>query len=269
LGFSVYRSSSSYTSSYYEEIRIGAEVHLRKHLFEAVEGRISLTNEEIEITNVSPTASSIIQSLAGKSRTRKIGLQLLREARDKIVNTTRGSRLQLGTEVAGGVLGGTNNYYRIEARGSEFIPVFRTQTQVLGLIARTGVVENFGKSSDVAYYDRWFLGGPEDLRGFEYRDVGPRDANGEPIGGKTYGMFTAEYSLDVVKPIRFALFYDAGFLNTNAYDFNPSRYNDNFGVGLRMFVAGAPLSLDFGIPLTTDKVNKKGNQFNFNFGTRF
>jgi outer membrane protein insertion porin family len=36
-----------------------------------------------------------------------------------------------------------------------------------------------------------------------------------------------------------------------------------------MFVAGAPLSLDFGIPLTTDKVNKKGNQFNFNFGTRF
>jgi outer membrane protein insertion porin family len=269
LGFSVYRSSSSYTSSYYEEIRIGAEVHLRKHLFEYVEGRVSLTNEEIEITNVTPTASSIIQSLAGKSRTRKVGLQLLREARDKIVNTTRGSRIQLTTEVAGGLLGGTNNYYRIEARGSEFIPVFRTQTQVLGLIARTGVVENFGKSSDVAYYDRWFLGGPDDLRGFEYRDVGPRDVNGEPIGGKTYGMFTAEYSMDVVKPIRFAFFYDAGFVNTNAYDFNPSLYNDNFGVGLRMFVAGAPLSLDFGIPLTTDKTNKKGNQFNFSFGTRF
>ena len=269
LGFSVYRSSSSYTSSYYEEIRIGAEVHLRKHLFEYVEGRVSLTDEQIDIANVTSTASSIIQSLAGKTRTVKVGLQLLREARDKIVNTTRGSRIQLTTEIAGGVLGGTNNYYRLEVRGSEFIPVFRAQTQVLGLIARAGVVENYGKSTDVAYYDRWFMGGPDDLRGFEYRDVGPRDLNNEPIGGKTYGMFTAEYAMDVVKPIRFAFFYDAGFVNTNAYDFNPARYNDDFGVGLRLFVAGAPLSLDFGIPLTTDKLNKKGNQFNFSFGTRF
>jgi outer membrane protein insertion porin family len=34
-------------------------------------------------------------------------------------------------------------------------------------------------------------------------------------------------------------------------------------------VAGAPLSLDLGVPLTGDKLNKKGNQFNFSFGTRF
>jgi outer membrane protein insertion porin family len=99
--------------------------------------------------------------------------------------------------------------------------------------------------------------------------VGPKDSTNTPLGGKTYGMFTAEYSLDVVKPVRFAIFYDAGFLNERSYDFNPSTYNDDFGIGLRMIVAGAPMSLDFGIPLTTDKVNKKGNQFNFTFGTRF
>ena len=46
-------------------------------------------------------------------------------------------------------------------------------------------------------------------------------------------------------------------------------YNDNFGFGLRLFVAGAPLSLDFGIPLKGDHYNKKGSQFNFSFGTRF
>ena len=40
LGFNIYRTSSDYTSSYYEEIRIGAEVYLRKHLFEYVEGRL-------------------------------------------------------------------------------------------------------------------------------------------------------------------------------------------------------------------------------------
>jgi outer membrane protein insertion porin family len=34
-------------------------------------------------------------------------------------------------------------------------------------------------------------------------------------------------------------------------------------------VAGAPLSLDFGFPLTHDRYNEKGTQFNFSFGTRF
>ena len=269
LGFTIYRSSNNYSSSYYEEIRMGAEVYLRKHLFEYVEGRLSLTDEQIDIKNVNPAASPIITSLAGKTRTVKIGLQLLRDVRDKIVNTTQGNRIQVLAQVAGGPLGGSNNYYSLEVRGSQFIPVFRTQTQVLGLIARGGVIENFGKSADVPYYDHFFLGGSDTLRGFEERDVGPKDSLNEPLGGKTYGMFTAEYSLDVVKPVRFAIFYDAGFVNAKAYDFNPTGYNDDFGVGLRLFVAGAPLSLDFGIPLTGDKTNKKGNQFNFSFGTRF
>jgi outer membrane protein insertion porin family len=72
-----------------------------------------------------------------------------------------------------------------------------------------------------------------------------------------------------VKPVRFAIFYDAGFVNQGSYDFNPIDYADNFGFGLRLFVAGAPLSLDLGIPLTTTPENDKGNQFNFSFGTRF
>jgi outer membrane protein insertion porin family len=84
-----------------------------------------------------------------------------------------------------------------------------------------------------------------------------------------YGFFSAEYQFDIVSPVRFAVFYDAGFVNAGAYDFSPAHYNDNFGVGLHLFVAGSPLALDFGIPLTTDKYNNKGNQFNFSFGTRY
>jgi outer membrane protein insertion porin family len=269
LGFNIYRESSSYLSSYYQEIRTGGEIYLRKHLFEYFEGRLSLTDEEINIDNVDPSSSATILALEGKTRTVKVGFQLLREARDKMINTTQGSRIELDTAVAGGALGGSNNYYSFEAKGSEFIPVFRAQTQVLSLIARGGVIQNYGSSTDVAWYDKFFLGGANDLRGFNERDVGPKDINDVPLGGKSYGMFTAEYTFDVVKPVRFAFFYDAGFLNSGAYDFNPSRYNDDFGFGIRMFVMGAPLALDYGIPLTTDHQNKKGNQFNFSFGTRF
>jgi outer membrane protein insertion porin family len=271
LGFTLSRTSSDYTSSFYEEIRTGGEVYLRKMLIPqySIEGRLSYVYQIVTIDNIDPSASAIIQSLAGKTRISKIGFQLLRDTRDKGINTTNGQRAEFDTELAGGGLGGDEDYYSMEFRGADYLPLFQTQTQVLSLIGRLGVKQNFGRSTTVPYYDRFFLGGPNDLRGFEYRDVGPRDVTGEPIGGKSYGMFTAEYTADIVSPIRFALFYDAGFVNEGAYDFSPVKYNDNFGIGLRLFVAGAPLSLDLGIPITTDRINKKGNQFNFNFGTRF
>jgi outer membrane protein insertion porin family len=213
----------------------------------------------------------VIQALAGKNASSSIGFQVERDTRDKIINTTSGNRVEINSVFAGGPLGGSkiNNFYSLEFRGSQFFPVFEAQTQVLSLIARGGVIQNFGDSTDVPYYKKWYLGGPTTLRGFEFREVSPRDNFNEPIGGKTYGFFSAEYSLDIVSPIRFAIFYDGGFVNKTAYDFNPGTYNDNFGIGVRLFVAGAPLSLDFGIPITTDKFNKKGNQFNFSFGTRF
>jgi len=271
LGFSVFRTSSEYNSTFYSQIQTGFEVYLRKHLFELWNGRLSYTYEVFDINNISPSASAVIRALEGSNASSSIGFQLERDTRDKIINTTAGNRVEMNFRFAGGPLGGSkiNNNYSVEFRGSQFFPVFETQAQVLALIARGGVIQNFGDSDDVPYYNKFYLGGPQTLRGYEFREVSPRDPFNEPIGGKTYGFFSAEYSADIVSPIRFALFYDAGFVNKGAYDFNPASYHDNFGFGLRLFVAGAPLSLDFGIPITGSKEAKKGNQFNFSFGTRF
>jgi len=257
--------------SLYSEVRTGAEIYLRKMLIPQmnIEGKLGYRYEIVDIANVTADASSVIQSLAGNNSLSMVTFQLLRDTRDKIINTTKGTRAEFNAGVAGGLLGGKENYYSLEFRGSQFIPVFDTQTQVLALLFRGGVKQNYGKSTTVPYYDRFFLGGPYDLRGYEYRDIGPKDSTGEPIGGKTYGFFSAEYSMDIVSPIRVGVFYDAGFVNKGAYDFGPGQYSDNFGLGLHLYVAGQPLTLDFGIPLNSAQGSKKGNQFNFSFGTRY
>lgn len=279
LGFSIFRSSTSYDNQLYDEVRTGGEVYLRKPLFEAVEGRLSYRYEVVDISNVDPSLQQPpINFFDQTQHISTVGFQLLRETRDKIVNTTAGSRMEFNSEVSGGPFGGDLNFYRLEFRGSQFFPIFQAQQQVLAVIGRAGVVDSFGATKKLPYYERFFQGGPYSLRGFENRDVGPRDPfSGAILGGKTYGLLTLEYSADIVSPIRFALFYDAAFVNIDPYDFSPSGYNDNIGFGLRLFVAGAPLSLDFGIPLTGTSAgsganrisNKKGNQFNFSFGTRF
>ena len=299
LGFELSRATSDYNSSFYSEIRTGGSVYMRKRLFGLLEGIANYTFQVVDITNVDPGAPDIYLQIEGQTTVSKLGFTLLRDTRNKMINTTNGYRAEFTTELAGGPLGGDTNYYRLEFKGSKFIPVFAFQRQVLALLGRAGVVESFGDSNKprgnyflgvdpktganvfgplaqgVPPFDRYFLGGPDTLRGFEFRTVGPKDEGpgtrntGEPIGGKTYGFFSAEYSMDIVKPVRFAIFYDAGFVNKNAYDFNPQQFNDNFGVGIRLMVAGAPLALDYGIPLTGDKNNRRGNQFNFSFGTRF
>ena len=268
LGFSIFRTSSDYDSSFYKEIRTGGEVYLRKRLFELVEGKLAYSAQEVEISEVDQTIAFFYP--AGKSFLSTVGLQLLRDTRDKIINTTNGNRAELNFDVSTDAIGSDFNYYKAEFRGSQFFPVFDTQTQVLALIGRAGVLDTFGENKKgKPRFEYFTLGGPYTLRGFEYRDVGPKNVSGEPIGGQSYGFLSIEYSVDIVSPIRFAIFYDAGFVNDDPYDFNPSSYNDNFGFGLRLFVAGAPLSLDFGIPITSDRFNSKGNQFNFSFGTRF
>jgi outer membrane protein insertion porin family len=292
LGFQIFRQTSDFNSSFYEEIRTGGEVYLRKRLFNWLESRVSYSYQVIDIANVAASAPSQILFAEGTSTTSKLGLSFTQDTRDKIINTTRGNYGSLDLGFVGGLLGGDNNYYSVEFRGSKFFPVAEFQEQVLSILGRVGVVDSFGASNKlqtrtitdpltglpvtsapfvpgVPFFDRYFLGGPQTLRGFEFRTVGPKDPNGEPIGGSTYGFLSLEYSMDIVKPVRFAIFYDAGFVNQDAYDFGPASYNDNFGFGLRLFVAGAPLSLDFGVPLTGDKFNKKGTQFNFSFGTRF
>lgn len=271
LGFNIFRTSSDIASAYYREIDTGASVYLRKRLFELVEGTLSYSYEIITIDNIVAGADSTISSLAGDNKVSKVTFVVQRDTRDKIINTTQGNFVSASIAVAGGFLGGGEDDYRFEVRGSQFYPLFETQNQVLSLLVRGGVIQNFGRSIDVPYYSKFYLGGPTDLRGFEYHAVSPRtsDAAGIAIGGKTYGFFSAQYEVDIVSPVRFAVFYDAGFVNVGAYDFSPAHYNDDFGVGIHLFVAGSPLALDFGIPLTTDKFNKKGNQFNFSFGTRY
>ena len=301
LGFSLYRTSSDYYSDIYEETRTGAEVYLRKRLFELVEGRLGYTYEIVEIADVDRQTAPFLINEEGERNVSKVTFKLLRDTRDRLYNTTRGSRVELGTELAGGAFAGDTDYYRVEFRGSQYYNTFETLNQVLSFIGRAGVIKEYGDSAFVPYFDRLFLGGPSSLRGFEYRQVGPKDTVGlitepdpdgplpgsisdpdgpdvaptyEPVGGSSYAMGSIEYTFEVVNPLRLAVFYDVGFVNADAWDFDTTGYNDNFGFGIRLMVGGAPLSLDFGIPITsTDNAdgssNDDGLQFNFSFGTRF
>jgi outer membrane protein insertion porin family len=146
---------------------------------------------------------------------------------------------------------------------------------VIELLGRVGVIESYSDSVDVPLFERYYLGGLYSLRGYDYREVGPKDAvYNEPLGGSTYYFVSAEYSIPLIDRMRVALFYDIGMVFPDAFSFTPGpagtgdtgRYNDNIGVGLRLNLPLGPLRLDYGIPLTSDPVNGGSGRFQFGVG---
>ena len=133
-----------------------------------------------------------------------------------------------------------------------------------------GTVKNYGRSDTVPLFDRWFLGGINSLRGFRYRDVGPKQ-DGEPIGGDTYWLGSVEYSVPIIERLRFAVFYDVGMVYEDAFSFQENGetgfYNDNWGLGVRLNIPHlGPLRLDYGIPIKSDKDNHSSGRFQFSVG---
>jgi outer membrane protein insertion porin family len=120
----------------------------------------------------------------------------------------------------------------------------------------------------IKIYDRLFLGGSNNLRGFEYRDVGPKDKNGEPLGGQSMARSTVELTFPIVEKARGALFYDNGFVNVNPWDYNFNDFSADVGLGLRLDLPIGPLRIDYGIPIQSPHHLGSG-KINFNVGYQF
>lgn len=273
LGFELFRTETDYFSSVFDESRTGFEVYLRKRLMGLWAGRLSYRLESVDIFDVDDDEEApIIIEQKGKTMVSKVGFSMTRDTRNDVLFSTKGNRVRLISELAG--IGGDAEYLRLEARGAQFIPLFGETDHVFSVIGRIGTLIDYDGKNDIPFFDRYYLGGPNSLRGFEFREVGPKgqakDGSYEPIGGSSQGFFSLEYTYKIAEPLRVAVFYDAGFVNSDEIDFNSDDYNDNWGVGLRILVLGSPLRLDFGFPITTDDQNDNdGNQFYFSFGTRF
>lgn len=270
-GIDLYRTDSDYYSDYYSEMRLGATNYLRKRIYEKIEARLAYKLELVDIYNVDNRirGNVIPEQDIGNRTLSQVSLSFLRDSRDSYMTPTRGTRFELIQDLAGGPFLGQTNLYRIEARAGWWIPTFETGKQVFSIVGRTGSVQGYG-GKDVPYFERFFLGGGYNMRGFKYRKVGRLDsATEEPLGGNTFAFASAEYSVEVFNPVRFAVFYDIGFVNSDSWDWDPSDYCSDFGVGLRILMMGAPMRIDLGFPLRAGDNNDDGMQFNFSFGTVF
>ncbi len=254
----------------YDERRTGSRVGLRRALgSDFLIGGVSYTIENVGIFDVEPEAPPSIQAEEGDRLVSKVGMSLTFDTRDNALNPTKGSRTELRGELAGGPLGAETDFYKMELGSSWFFPGF-FKGHVFEVRGRSGFVESYGDSDSVPLFDRFFLGGIGSLRGYRFREVGPReptsDGDTEPVGGNTYWFGSAEYRITIIERLKFAIFYDIGMVYEDAFSWNFSNYNDNWGVGILLDLPIGPLRLDYGIPIRADPENDSSGRFQFSAG---
>jgi outer membrane protein insertion porin family len=179
----------------------------------------------------------------------------------------RGKRLSASYEYAGGPLGGSNRFIKPEFEGVLYVPV--TGRTALGLRAQAGRIWNYGES-DLPYYQRYFLGGETQIRGYDVRTVGPLNSNGVPIGGNKFVLFNAEYYYDILPQVRALAFHDAGqaYSETQTIDFRQLRTSSGFELRITMPMINVPFRLIYAWNLYRDE-SQPARGFRFAVGTTF
>jgi translocation and assembly module TamA len=103
---------------------------------------------------------------------------------------------------------------------------------------------------------RFYAGGINSIRGYDYKELGPKDSEGNVIGGKFLTVLSLEYEKAVFDDWGVAAFIDSG----NAYNPDNLLLKTGAGLGVRWYSPFGPVRIDFAMPL-----NESNSSFQIHF----
>jgi translocation and assembly module TamA len=104
---------------------------------------------------------------------------------------------------------------------------------------------------DIAPSRRFYAGGGGSVRGYGYQRLGPRDADGDPIGGRSLAEFALEARIRLKAfggDFGIVPFFDGGTLSTKSMP-DLGHWQFGAGIGVRYYSSFGPIRVDVGTPL--------------------
>ncbi|WP_323799894.1 autotransporter assembly complex protein TamA [Parasphingorhabdus sp.] len=170
------------------------------------------------------------------------------DASDDLLDPTRGFRLTGRVAPEASLQDGSFFYVRSQVDGSAYFPV--SDKIVLAGRARFGTIAGAGNNR-IAPSRRLYSGGGGSVRGYGYQSIGPRDANNDPLGGRSLVEFSLEARVKTGffgGNLGIVPFVDAGNVYTSSTpDFSGLRYGA--GLGVRYYSDFGPIRIDVGTPI--------------------
>jgi outer membrane protein insertion porin family len=259
-GVDIYKWKRDYDE--YDRDSTGGSLRFGYPILDYTRGYIRYAYDISDISNVVEAYKEYIPE--ERNVESSVSLSLVYDSRNRVFNPSEGSNHKATVQYAG--LGGNVGFTKITAETGWYYPLF--WNTVFFAHGEMGYVwRRSGK--DLPDYERFYLGGINSLRGFNWRAVSPIDEDGLNYGGDRYIQFNLEYLFPIIKDAGFMglFFYDAG----NAYDggsIDLSDMRESAGFGVRWYSPMGPLRLERGYILDR-KPGEAAGRWEFTIGGFF
>ena len=184
------------------------------------------------------------------------------DSRNDLFFPVRGQRSFLSAEYADSFLGSDIKLTRLSGGVRYFIPL--TKSTVLGMRYRTGLIVPGKDDFNLPIAERFFNGGENTVRSFKQSELGPQDANGDPVGGLAYNVINVELRQRLIGNLTGSLFLDLGNVSPNRtraeqgkppYDSQSDIMSDTFNQYFKDFRTGVGFGLQYQLPVGPARVD--------------
>ncbi|MBL8897667.1 MAG: outer membrane protein assembly factor [Planctomycetes bacterium] len=271
--FGLQRNPIAFDASIYQTLRLwethfeqrtGQTVSLSKGLTRELQVGLGLRNDRMDVSQLDPRAFESIQEIEGSSWVRGVGARALYSDLDAPLAPTDGIVLSIEAFWSTEALSSDYDYWNAVLAGYRFFDLHtdeRGRSEVLEIGGSIAFAGAYGDTLEVPYFDRYFLGGIDSLRGFDIRGAGPVE-NGLPRGGEALWTASFEYAFPILSMpeprrakelewMRGFAFVDFGGLGLDWSDPTMREVRSSAGVGLRLrmpFLPSVTLEMSFAYP---------------------
>lgn len=274
FGVNVQRFDSALNDDF-DQRRFGGTLTIGRELFDFFHFRLGYQIDDVSVFNFSSQVPEFFQ-INSSGLTSALNASVTYDRRDNAVLTTKGYYGTAAVQYAGEELGGNNNYIRFTSDHRVFFKL--PKNFVFKIRGSVGYIESL-ENDPVALFDRFFLGGVNDLRGFDLNTVGPsimvpKSASGADerftYGGNKQLLFNAELQIPIYAPagLNAVVFFDAGNSYAENENFDVTSLRMNYGAGFRWQSPFGPLRFEWGFPINR-KTGESSTVFNFTIGQSF
>jgi outer membrane protein insertion porin family len=207
--------------------------------------------EEVQIKGIDQRAAPDVIAAKGYHSIIALnaGLTYDKVLQDRLEGPYDGHREVISYEYGGEPIGGQVDFHREEASLDLYFPIYVHEEDqlhhVIGLFSKVGGIQPHHSTEDIPIFERFFLGGPNTVRGFRFRGLGPH-LHGDSLGGTTAWYGNVEYVFPLfMKYLRGVIFFDYGNLapDLDSFTIEETRLAAGGGIRINFPFLGSPLPI--------------------------
>ncbi len=210
----------------------------------------------LDFVNATSDSFDIIKTIVGWSY----------DGRDQAIFPENGSVHKLSLQLA--IPGGDLQFYKLGYSGASYWPLWRDVTAKFRW--ETGVGGAYDQTTELPFFERYFTGGSQSVRGYKSNTLGAKDIFGDPEGGDAEVNLSAEMLFPMPlsedsKSVRMSLFLDAGNVFSKIGSLGRGGLRASAGLSVVWLTPMAPMTFSYGWPLNKQEGDET-QRFQFTLG---